>query len=135
MTSSSISWQSFVVGTRSPGSELEVSRSACSSALPALAAPKLELLRISPNGTRSDGPGDSKAARSLRFCNPGYYLVSYSGRRIHRFIGNALNFEELRYVSATEAETQRVQDGMRSTKQGVSAEVGAESARESNKNA
>src|SRR5260370_931182 len=42
------------------------SRSACSNALPPL---KPGSFRISANGTRSDGPVDSKAARSIRFCN------------------------------------------------------------------
>src|SRR5437879_6198247 len=45
------------------------SRSACSSALPPPGAVTPESERISANGTRRDGPVDSKAARSMRFCN------------------------------------------------------------------
>ena len=42
------------------------SRSACSNALPPM---KPGSFRISANGTRSEGPVDSRAARSIRFCS------------------------------------------------------------------
>jgi len=51
------------------------------------AALSLESIRFPPAALARIGPVDSKAARSISSANSGYYLASYSGERIHRFIG------------------------------------------------
>jgi hypothetical protein len=53
------------------------SRPACSNALPPL---KPGSFRISANGTRSEGPADSRAAGSKRFCSSRMFPASYSAR-------------------------------------------------------